>query len=64
MGRSFGSAIPDLCCTMRKVLPLQRQTGGSRLLDHRACAGEQSDTRAKIDVIEVYAFDETPAAKS
>ncbi len=48
---------PDLCCTMRKVLPLQARlaeldcwiTGLRR---------QQSDARAKIGIIEVYVFDE------
>lgn len=47
---------PDLCCTMRKVLPLQNKlseidcwiTGLRR---------QQSDTRAGIGVIELYVFD-------
>ena len=47
---------PDLCCTMRKVLPLQSKlaeldcwiTGLRR---------EQSATRSDIGVIEIYAFD-------
>jgi phosphoadenosine phosphosulfate reductase len=48
---------PDLCCTVRKVLPLRDHlcdldcwiTGLRR---------EQADTRARIGVIELYAFDE------
>jgi phosphoadenosine phosphosulfate reductase len=48
---------PDLCCTIRKVLPLRDKlteldcwiTGLRR---------QQSDTRAAIGVIELYAFDE------
>lgn len=48
---------PDLCCTMRKVLPLQNKlaeldcwiTGLRR---------QQSDTRSDIGIIESYAFDE------
>ncbi|HMJ92153.1 MAG TPA: phosphoadenylyl-sulfate reductase [Candidatus Acidoferrum sp.] len=48
---------PDLCCTMRKVLPLQSKlaeidcwiTGVRR---------EQSDTRAEVSIVEVYVFDE------
>jgi phosphoadenosine phosphosulfate reductase len=47
---------PDLCCTMRKVLPLQARlaeldcwiTGLRR---------QQSETRAGIGLIEIYAFD-------
>jgi len=49
---------PDLCCTIRKVLPLRDKlaelncwiTGLRR---------QQSDTRAGIGVLEVYVFDET-----
>jgi len=49
---------PDLCCTMRKVLPLQNKlseidcwiTGLRR---------EQSQTRSSIGMIELYLFDET-----
>jgi phosphoadenosine phosphosulfate reductase len=48
---------PDLCCTIRKVLPLRDKlceldcwvTGLRR---------QQSDTRASIGIIELYAFDE------
>ena len=48
---------PDLCCTMRKVVPLQSKlaeldcwiTGLRR---------EQSQTRANIGIVEVYQFDE------
>jgi phosphoadenosine phosphosulfate reductase len=48
---------PDLCCTIRKVLPLQNKlaeidcwiTGLRR---------EQSDTRSGIGIVEVYVFDE------
>jgi phosphoadenosine phosphosulfate reductase len=48
---------PDLCCTIRKVLPLRDKlceldcwiTGLRR---------QQSDTRAAIGIIELYAFDE------
>ena len=47
---------PDLCCTLRKVLPLQRKlselavwiTGVRR---------EQSDTREKAGILELYEFD-------
>jgi len=49
---------PDLCCTIRKVLPLRDKlaeldcwiTGLRR---------QQSDTRAAIGIIELYAFDGT-----
>jgi phosphoadenosine phosphosulfate reductase len=48
---------PDLCCTMRKVLPLRE-----KLLDLdcwlTGLRRQQSDTRASIGVIELYAVDE------
>jgi len=48
---------PDLCCTMRKVLPLRSK------LSELDCwitglRREQSDTRSSIGIIELYAFDE------
>ena len=48
---------PDLCCTMRKVLPLQSKLGE---LDCwiTGLRREQSQTRAKIGIVEVYQFDE------
>ncbi|MDB6029854.1 MAG: hypothetical protein JWM16_192 [Verrucomicrobiales bacterium] len=51
---------PDLCCTMRKVLPLQTR------LESLDCwitglRRQQSDTRASIGIIELYEFD--PAVK-
>ncbi|HUR46931.1 MAG TPA: phosphoadenylyl-sulfate reductase [Candidatus Saccharimonadales bacterium] len=51
---------PDLCCTMRKVLPLQNR------LENLDCwitglRRQQSDTRSNIGIIELYEFD--PAAK-
>src|SRR5436190_4807837 len=48
---------PDLCCTIRKVLPLQ-----SKLADIdcwiTGLRREQSDTRSGIGILEVYVFDE------
>lgn len=48
---------PDLCCTMRKVIPLR---GKLSELDCwiTGLRRQQSDTRAGIGVIELYAFDE------
>jgi phosphoadenosine phosphosulfate reductase len=48
---------PDLCCTVRKVLPLRDHLCG---LDCwiTGLRRQQSDTRARIGVIELYAFDE------
>lgn len=51
---------PDLCCTLRKVLPLQ-----SKLADLdcwvTGLRRQQSDTRANIEIVEVYAFDPASA---
>jgi phosphoadenosine phosphosulfate reductase len=48
---------PDLCCTMRKVLPLQ-----SRLSELdcwiTGLRRQQSDARASVGLIELYTFDE------
>ncbi|MEO8427232.1 MAG: phosphoadenylyl-sulfate reductase [Verrucomicrobiota bacterium] len=48
---------PDLCCTVRKVLPLRDKLGD---LDCwiTGLRRQQSDTRAGIGVVEVYVFDE------
>lgn len=59
--RAHGPALwkrdPDLCCTIRKVLPLQ-----SKLADLdcwiTGLRRQQSDTRAGIGIVEVYVFDE------
>ncbi len=49
---------PDLCCTTRKVLPLR-----DKLYDLdcwiTGLRRQQSDTRAAIGIIELYAFDES-----
>jgi phosphoadenosine phosphosulfate reductase len=49
---------PDLCCTMRKVLPLQ---GKLALLDCwiTGLRRQQSESRARVGIVEVYIFDET-----
>jgi len=48
---------PDLCCTIRKVLPLR-----DRLCDLdcwiTGLRRQQSETRAQTDVLELYVFDE------
>ena len=56
LGRELWNTKPDLCCTMRKVLPLQRKqeqlavwmTGVRR---------EQSDSRERTRIVELYHFD-------
>lgn len=48
---------PDLCCTLRKVLPL-----GSRLADLdcwiTGLRRQQSETRSQIEIVELYLFDQ------
>src|ERR1700739_1392352 len=47
---------PDLCCTLRKVFPLQKKLS---TLDAwiTGVRREQSDTRAKTQTLEIYEFD-------
>ncbi len=56
-GPELWARNPDLCCTIRKVLPLQ-----SKLADIdcwiTGLRREQSDTRADVGIVEVYVFDE------
>ncbi|HWF19660.1 MAG TPA: phosphoadenosine phosphosulfate reductase family protein, partial [Verrucomicrobiae bacterium] len=49
---------PDLCCTIRKVLPLQGKLGE---LDCwiTGLRRQQSDTRADIGIIELYTLDQS-----
>jgi phosphoadenosine phosphosulfate reductase len=59
-GPELWTRDPDLCCTMRKVLPLQNR------LETLDCwitglRRQQSDTRSNIGIIELYEAD--PAAK-
>jgi len=49
---------PDLCCTMRKVLPLQSKLGEIDCWI-TGLRREQSETRSNIGIIELYLFDET-----
>ncbi|HZO86026.1 MAG TPA: phosphoadenylyl-sulfate reductase [Verrucomicrobiae bacterium] len=57
-GPELWTREPDLCCTMRKVLPLQTK------LSELDCwitglRRQQSDTRSKIGIVELYVFDAT-----
>jgi phosphoadenosine phosphosulfate reductase len=57
-GPELWTREPDLCCTMRKVLPLQTK------LSELDCwitglRRQQSDTRSKIGIVELYIFDAT-----
>ena len=55
-GPELWKTQPDLCCTMRKVLPLQGKLGE---LDCwiTALRREQSETRSDIGMIELYTLD-------
>src|SRR5262249_1211993 len=57
-GPELWTRNPDLCCTIRKVLPLR-----DKLYDLdcwiTGLRRQQSDTRAGIGIIELYGFDET-----
>jgi phosphoadenosine phosphosulfate reductase len=57
LGPELWRRDPDLCCFQRKVLPLQSRLGS---LDCwiTGLRREQSDTRAGIELVEVYRFDE------
>ncbi|MBU6401163.1 MAG: phosphoadenylyl-sulfate reductase [Verrucomicrobia bacterium] len=48
---------PDLCCTIRKVLPLQGKLGE---LDCwiTGLRRQQSEARSQVSIVEVYVFDE------
>ncbi|MEA3188388.1 MAG: phosphoadenosine phosphosulfate reductase [Chthoniobacter sp.] len=47
---------PDLCCTMRKVLPLQNKLGELAVWI-TGLRRQQSDTRQKTQILELYHFD-------
>jgi phosphoadenosine phosphosulfate reductase len=57
-GPELWNREPDLCCTMRKVLPLQSKLAG---LDCwiTGLRRQQSQSRADIGMIELYVFDES-----
>lgn len=55
-GPELWKKAPDLCCTMRKVLPLQQK------LEHLSVwitglRRQQSETREKTGILELYKFD-------
>jgi phosphoadenosine phosphosulfate reductase len=56
LGEKLWETNPDLCCTLRKVLPLQKKLG---TLDAwiTGLRRQQSATRAKTQPLEVYEFD-------
>src|SRR5262245_27068641 len=58
LGPELWMSNPDLCCTTRKVIPLQGKLAD---LDCwiTGLRREQSDTRALTQFVEVYTFDES-----
>jgi phosphoadenosine phosphosulfate reductase len=56
LGANLWERNPDLCCTIRKVVPLQRKLSE---LDGwiSGLRRDQSDTRASTQVLELYEFD-------
>jgi phosphoadenosine phosphosulfate reductase len=62
MGPALWDRDPDLCCTMRKVIPLQ-----SRLHDLdcwiTGLRRNQSETRARIGIIELYTLDQNSGSE-
>jgi phosphoadenosine phosphosulfate reductase len=55
-GPELWKRYPDLCCTMRKVIPLQNKL---KTLDVwiTGLRRQQSDTRSKTQIAELYKFD-------
>ncbi len=55
-GAALWERQPDLCCTLRKVLPLQRRLSTLNVWI-TGLRRQQSDTRASVAVLERYKFD-------
>lgn len=55
-GPELWKSKPDLCCTMRKVLPLQKKLE-SLAVWITGLRRQQSDTRRKTKILEMYHFD-------
>jgi len=55
-GPELWNRYPDLCCTMRKVIPLQNKL---KTLDVwiTGLRRQQSETRTKTQIVELYKFD-------
>lgn len=56
-GPELWKRAPDVCCHLRKVVPLQRKLGGLDVWI-TGVRRQQSDTRAKTEVLELYQFDD------
>jgi phosphoadenosine phosphosulfate reductase len=55
-GPELWNRAPDLCCTMRKVLPLQKKLGRLAVWI-TGLRRQQSDTRQRTQILEMYHFD-------
>ena len=55
-GPELWNRLPDLCCTVRKVLPLQKKLGDLAVWI-TGLRRQQSDTRQKTQILEMYHFD-------
>jgi phosphoadenosine phosphosulfate reductase len=55
-GPELWKSAPDLCCTMRKVLPLQKKLENLAVW-MTGLRRQQSDTRQRTQILELYHFD-------
>lgn len=55
-GPELWAKSPDLCCTLRKVLPLQQKLG-SLAVWMTGLRRQQSQTREQVGILELYNFD-------
>ena len=55
-GEALWNRNPDLCCTLRKVLPLQKKLAALDVWI-TGLRREQSDTRRNTGIVELYRFD-------
>src|SRR5438067_13290542 len=55
-GPELWARKPDLCCTMRKVIPLQKKLSELAVWI-TGLRRQQSDTRQKTQILEMYHFD-------
>lgn len=56
LGAELWNKNPDLCCTMRKVIPLQKRLAESDVWI-TGLRRQQSQTREQTQILEVYLFD-------
>jgi len=55
-GPELWKSRPDLCCTLRKVLPLQKKLGELDVWI-TGLRRQQSEDREKVQIVELYKFD-------